>query len=148
MGADPAVRTWGMRAAAACAAVGLGVLVAGCGDTEELSLCPAYDDLVEVAEPVLEADPTSATAGQVAEATQDVRTALARVRAAADGEYAAAIDELDLVLGELATTLDGVDPDADYTTWAPLVEDTAQDVADAGGRLQELVEPVCTPRAG
>lgn len=119
--------------------------LAGCGDTEDASLCPTYTTYLSVVQPVLDADPTGATAQSASEAVQDVVGAVRQLREASDGRYAQGVDDLEMVLDDLARTLESVEDEADYATWAPLVDDTIEDAVAAHERLVELIDPACVP---
>lgn len=121
-----------------------GVLVA-CGDTEDASLCPSYAAYLSVVQPVLDADPTGATAQAASDAVEDVVGAVRQLREASDGRYAQGVDDLEAVLDDLARTLESVEDEADYATWAPLVDDTIEDAVAAHERLVELIDPACVP---
>jgi hypothetical protein len=117
--------------------------LAGCGDTEDASLCPSYTAYLSVVQPVLDADPTGATAQSASDALEDVIGAVRQLREASDGRYARGVDDLETVLDDLARTLESVEDEADYATWAPLVDDTIEDAVAAHERLVELIDPVC-----
>lgn len=124
------------------------VLVAtatACGDTEDASLCVVYGEYLSVVQPVLDADPTGATAAEAATAVEDVLASVRHLRAVTEGRYAAPVDALEATLDDLRRTLRSVDGDADYATWQPLVEDSIDDANDAAARVADEIGPVCAP---
>ena len=135
----------GRRVFLASAALVVTGALAACGDTEDASLCPAYAAYLSVVQPVLDADPTGATAQSASDTVEDVIGAVRQLREASDGRYAQGVDDLETVLGDLARTLESVEDEADYATWAPLVDDTIEDAVAAHERLVELIDPACVP---
>lgn len=117
-------------------------LVAGCAD-DDATLCASYANYLVLADAAYAADPTAATAADVAESVDAVRANVAQMRALADGRYRSPIDELAGLLGDLENTLASVPDDADYAVWAPLVDDTLDDVRIADQRLRRVVSPAC-----
>ena len=96
-----------------------------------------------MADEVVTADPSGATANDVAETAETLLGELAQLRAVADGRYRAPIDELEASLSDLENTLDSVSDDADYDTWRPLVDDTLDDIRIADTRLRRVIDPAC-----
>lgn len=109
-------------------------------------MCPAYAEFVGVYEIVRTADPTGATAGEAAEAVGVAIDELQQLRAVADQRYAAPISALEDHLEDLGRTLGSLVDEDDYDTWAPLVEDTTDDVAIAYARLRRVMDPACVDR--
>jgi hypothetical protein len=138
------VRVGGRAGSVAVALVVTGVLSA-CGDTEDASLCPSYSAYLTVVQPVLDADPTGATSQSASDAVADVVGAVRQLREGSDGRYARGVDDLETVLDDLARTLQSVEDEADYATWAPLVDDTIEDALAAHERLVDLIDPACVP---
>lgn len=120
-------------------------LLAACGDAEESSLCTVYAHYLAVVQPVLDADPTAATAADATDAVTDVLAAVQQLRQASDGRYAQAVDDLETVVDDLRRTLESAPADAEYAVWQPLVDDTIEDALRAHDRVVELIDPVCVP---
>ena len=133
------------RSGVVAAVLALASVTSACGDTDEVSLCPVYRQYLAVVGPVLDADPTAATAADAAQAVEDVLGAVRSLRAVTEGRYAAPVDELEATLDDLRRTLASVDGSADYATWQPLVEDSIDDALDAAARVDEEIGPGCSP---
>lgn len=118
---------------------------AACGDSDEQSLCNVYADFVTARAAVQAVDPTQQTAAEATEIVEDYRDTVQRLRETADGRYRAAVDDLDVAIADGLRTLESVDDEADYATWAPLVEDSFEDAQDAAQRVEELINPQCNP---
>ena len=72
---------------------------------------------------------------------------LRQLRAVADQRYSAPIDQLEALLDDLGRTLDALVDEEDYDTWAPLVEDTTDDVEIAYAHLRRVMDPACADRS-
>lgn len=118
---------------------------AACGDSDEQSLCVVYADFVTARAAVQAVDPTAQTAGQAAEIVEEYLDTVQQLRETADGRFRAAVDDLDAAVADGLRTLESVDDEADYATWAPLVEDSLEDAQDAAQRVEELINPQCNP---
>jgi hypothetical protein len=125
----------------------LGIAMVACAEPEEQAMCPAYAQFVGVYEIVAASDPTGATAGDAAEAVEVAVGELRQLRAVADQRYSAPIDQLEALLDDLGRTLDSLVDEEDYDTWAPLVEDTTDDVEIAYARLRRVMDPACADRS-
>lgn len=121
------------------------VVLPACGESEQSSLCPVYRQYLAVVQPVLDGDPTAATAADAAQAVDEVLGAVRSLREATEGRYAAPVDELEATLDDLRRTLASVDGSAEYATWQPLVEDSIDDALDAAARVDEEIGPGCSP---
>ena len=49
---------------------------------------------------------------------------------------------------DVVLTLDSVQDQADYSTWAPLVEDDLEAAADAAVTVEDAIEPQCPDLGG
>jgi hypothetical protein len=116
-----------------------------CGDSEEQSMCPVFEEYLEARAAIQAVDPTSATAAGATEAVEEYLGAVQRLRETTDGRFAEAVDSLETVVADALRTLESVDDDAEYETWAPLVEDSFEDANDAAERVEELISPQCNP---
>ena len=128
---------------AAVAAVG----VAGCGDTEERSLCEVYDEWLDVKAEVEDLDPNGASAAEAADVAEDALGVTRRLRETDQDRYGDPLEALEFALQDVLRTLEAVPDDADYDTWAPLVEDSVEDAVLAAERVQDLIDPTCRPDA-
>jgi hypothetical protein len=91
------------------------------------------------------ADPTGVTAARATDAVEEVLAAVRQMRETTDGRFSDEVDTLETALDDLRLTLESVEDTADYSTWAPLVEDSMQDVADAAVAVSALIDPECAP---
>jgi hypothetical protein len=120
-------------------------LAAGCGDPEERSLCEVYDEWLEVKDEVAALDPTEATAADAAEQAEDALDVTRRLREVDQDRYGEPLESLEVALQDVLRTLESVPDDADYDTWAPLVEESVEDATLAAERVEELIDPSCQP---
>ena len=116
-----------------------------CGDSEEQSMCPVFEDYLEARAAIQAVDATSETAAGATEEVEEYLGAIQRLRETTDGRFAEAVDSLETVVADALRTLESVDDDAEYETWAPLVEDSFEDASDAAERVEELISPQCNP---
>jgi hypothetical protein len=142
-------RWWGgpRSGAPAVAVVAVLAVLAACGDTEDRSLCPVYQDFRDARAEVAAVDPTAETAADLTDIADRYLATVRQLREVADGRFTDAIDTLDAEVADVERTLAGVDPDARYATWAPLIDDSIADAGDAADRVEELIGPQCTPEA-
>jgi hypothetical protein len=137
-------RWWGGPLSGVLAVVLLGAMVA-CGDSEEQSLCPVYQDFLDARAEVAAVDPTAETAADLTDIADRYLATVRQLRETADGRFSDAIDTLEAEVADVERTLAGVDPDARYATWAPLIDDSIADAGDAADQVEELIGPQCTP---
>lgn len=123
-----------------------GTVAGGCVDRNEQAMCPAYAEYLAVIDVVAAAEPTAATAGDVVDTIDVVVGELDQLRAVADERYRAQIDAVSVELDDVRRTLGSVQDDADYSTWAPLVDSTFEDLAVAQARLRRVIDPACQDR--
>ncbi len=124
-------------------ALGLATVTLACGDTDELAICPAYDDLVDARGAVQDLDFENSNAGETAAVVDEYLSSVHQLQAAADGRYGTVLDALEVAVNDLLVTLDSVQDDADYETWAPVVRDTAETAADAGVAAEQQIGASC-----
>lgn len=108
-------------------------------------MCDAYSRYLVTLQPVLATDPTGATAATATKAVEEVLASVQQLRATADDRHSDELVTLENSLDDLRATLESVDDAADYPTWAPLVNDSVDDVVDATVIVDALLEPECTP---
>ncbi len=107
---------------------GLGGLSA-CGDIEDQSLCPVYEDLRAQQAVVRDIDLDATSAGEAAEVAEDYLESVQRLQEVVDDRYARRAGGPRGRLDDVLRTLESVPDDADDSTWAPLVGGLAQDAA-------------------
>lgn len=129
----------------ACAAVA--VSLTACGDTEEQSLCPAYESFLATRDEIRAIDPVATSAADATSLVEDYLQQVVRLQEVADGRYGAELDALDSATNDVLSTLDSVQDDADYATWQPLIKDSLEDVQNASARVDEAIAPSCTPES-
>jgi hypothetical protein len=122
----------------------LTVALVACGDTEEQSLCPVYEEFLVARDKVAAVVPSAETAADLRGIAEAYLAKVRQLREAADGRYSDPIDALEVAVADVVRTLESIDADAPYATWAPLVEDSVEDARDAGDRVEELIGPECT----
>jgi len=132
------------RVGGALAIALLAVGPVACGDLEDQSLCRVYEDFLVAREETAAVDPTAQTAAELTEIADTYLATVRQLREATDGRYVEAIDALEVAVTDVVRTLDSVDPDEPYATWAPLVDDSIDDATDAADRVEELIGPQCT----
>ena len=124
--------------------LGASFMAASCADPKDSSLCTNFDQMVASAESV-RADVDGDTAGEFSDQLEAVLQHVTALQELADGRYTAELDSFEQTLDDLIRTLDSVQEDAEFDTWAPLIEDSVEDVDAAAARLVEAIEPSCSP---
>lgn len=119
------------------------VAIAACGDLEDASLCTAFDEWRDARAAVSAIDVTSETAAEAVEDVEDYLASVRRLDQAADGRYGQELADLEATINDGLSTLRSVQPDADYETWAPLVEDDRELAADAATQVEQAIAPSC-----
>lgn len=131
----------------AVAAIGP-VLLAACGELAERSLCTSYEQFLVSREVIRSVDAESATAAEATEEIEAFQSSISQLRENTDGRFRSAVDDLDAAVSDVLRTLDGVDPDEDYSTWAPLVADDLETAREAAAYVAELIAPQCASTEG
>ena len=124
------------------------VLLGACGDIEERSLCNSYEQFLVSQEVLRSVDAESETAAEAIEDIEEFQASLAQLRENADDRYRSAVDDLDAAVSNVLRTLEGVDPDEDYSTWAPLVVKDVKAAREAAAYVSELIAPQCASTEG
>ena len=114
-----------------------------CGETKDASLCTAYDEFLNARTTMQAIDPTDQNAAQATDIAEDYLSAVHRLEQAADGRYGQKLETLDIAVNDVILTLSSVQDDADYTTWAPLVEDDLALAEDAAAQVVASIAPSC-----
>ena len=124
------------------------LLFGACGDVEERSLCNSYEQFLVSQEVLRSVDAESETAAEAIEDIEEFQASLAQLRENADDRYRSAVDDLDAAVSNVLRTLEGVDPDEDYSTWAPLVVKDVKAAREAAAYVSELIAPQCASTEG
>ena len=137
---------------AAIASIGILALasMAGCSEdvVKDQSLCPVYGDYLDELAAVRDLDAESLSAEDASEVVEDYVESLVRVQhATEDDRNNNGVLALEAASRDLLRTLESVPDDADYDTWAPLVEDDLEDVRNAALLVDEALAAEC-PEAG
>lgn len=124
------------------------LLLASCGDTDELSVCDAYADYVRAADDLGGPDDiTEATVGDVDEALQSLEDEVSQLRAVADTENESVVNAVDEAVRNLVNSLSSLDQDVAFTSVVDLLSDDIQAVADADADLRETFDTICIPQS-
>jgi hypothetical protein len=137
-------RPWRRVTAIALAAVAP-ALVVSCGESEERSLCTSFDEFVAAGTFIRAADLEALSAAEATDLAESYLQRVTQMQEVADGRYGAELDALEATADDLLRTLSSVQDDADFDTWAPLVSDTLEDVDAASLRVEQTIEPSCSP---
>jgi hypothetical protein len=125
--------------------IAVALVIAGCGDQEEQSLCVVYGTTTESLAAMAAVGRSDVDAGTAADAVEDAIGGVSHLGAVADSRYVAQIGALEASLQDLHRVLNSVKADEDQSVWRPLVEDSAEDVRDAAAVVADLIEPTCQP---
>jgi hypothetical protein len=131
-------------ALAALLAVSFSVIAASCSEPEEHSLCASFDRMVASVDSI-RAEVTGETAGELSDQADALLQRVTALQEVADGRYTAELDAFEETLDNLVRTLASIQEDAEYDTWAPLVDDSLEDVNTAATRVEEAIAPSCSP---
>lgn len=136
------------RAVVVLAALAVGTAVgAGCGDIEDQSLCAVYEEFLDERAVIEDLDHESLSAEDASGVAEDYLDTVVHLREV-DERHSTQIEVLENAVRDLMRTLDSVPDDADYATWAPLVEEDLEAVAHAAVTVDELIEPQCPTSDG
>ncbi len=116
---------------------------AACGKQADRSLCSVFEKYVEARVKVAAVDPANTTAADAAKIAEDYEAAVAELQTVTDGRYGTAVNDLLAASTDLRNTLESVAPDAEFSTWGPLVQDELDAVRDASQNVEDLIEPDC-----
>jgi hypothetical protein len=129
-------------------AVVVPLLLTACGDSDDLALCPSYAQF-ELARDVLRTvDAESETAAEAIREIEAFQSSVRQLRENTDGRYRSSVDDLDVAISDVLRTLESVDADEEYSTWAPLVAEDVETAQNASARVSELIAPQCAPYEG
>jgi hypothetical protein len=131
------------RAGSAILAVLLCTIPFACGDQKDASLCTAFDEFLNARTTVRAIDPTDQNAAQASDIAENYLASVRRLEAAADGRYTQQLDALETAVNDVVRTLSSVQDDAEYATWAPLVEDDLGLAEDAAVTVVNAIGQSC-----
>jgi len=131
-----------------CALGLVAVSLTACGDIEDQSMCTAYEEYLDARDAIQDVDPEDESAGEAAELVDRYLESVQRLDEAADGRFATELDALQLAVRDVLLTLESVQEDEDYSTWAPLVEDSLEVAADAAVSVMDAIDPECPTPGG
>ena len=77
----------------------------------------------------------------------DYLDSVRRLQEAADTRFTVPLNDLEAAAADVLRTLESVPDDEDHATWAPLVEDSLEDAANAAVTVVDAIEPQC-PQTG
>jgi hypothetical protein len=125
--------------------VPVGLVAAACSDEPEVpSLCEAFAQFLDNRAEIQTLDPDNLDAAEATEVAERYRAGVRILKASADGRYGQELDDLETSVDDILRTLASIQPDADDSTWAPLVEDDLETAAEQAARVQHAIEPSCT----
>jgi len=110
-------------------------------------MCVVYEEFLGARDAVQDVDPETLTAADARELAEDYLDSVRHLQETADDRHDAFFETLEATVRDVVLTLDSVQDQADYSTWAPLVEDDLGNVADATVTIEDAIEPQC-PDAG
>ena len=124
--------------------------VAGCSEdvVKAQSLCTVYSDYLDELAAIQDVEAESLSAEGASEVVEDYVESVVRVQhATEDDRNNNGVLVLEAASRDLLRTVESVPDDADYDTWAPLVEDDLEDVRNAALLVDEALAAEC-PEAG
>jgi hypothetical protein len=121
------------------------LVIAGCGEHDERSMCAAYDQFVASLQEFTTTDVTAATVGDAAATLQDIEVEVAQLRAVADGYNEAMVADLDQRLRDIINTLTTLDDEVPFSAVQDLVADDTAAVLDAAAEVDDEFESICNP---
>lgn len=116
---------------------------AACGDSDERSLCDAYAEYLATVQGLAESQVAEVTVAEAVAALEDIEAEVAQLRAVADTQNEAMVDDLDQRLGDLINTLTSLDDDVPFDTIEDLITDDVDAVVDAAETVRDEFDPIC-----
>ena len=139
---DQRCRAHGRRASWALLAVACFVPLA-CGEPKDASLCTAFSEFQDIRTQIRTVDPNTTSAAEATDIAEDYLAGVRRLEQAADGRYGTELDTLETAANDVLFTLQGVQDDADFSTWGPLIEDDLELAEDAAVEATRVIAPSC-----
>lgn len=112
-------------------------------DLRTPSLCDEYEQLLAVGQEVRAFDSGSSSVGDAGELAAAYLESVQQVQEVADGRFGVELDNLELAIENALRTIEAVPDDADADTWAPLIDDSLDDVAIAATTARARIGPSC-----
>lgn len=107
------------------------------------SLCDEYEQFLTVGQEVRSFDSGSASVADAAEITQEYLESVRQMQEVADGRYGVELDNLEFAIDDTLRTIESVPDEADADMWAPLIDDSLDDVAIAATTVRVRIGPSC-----
>jgi hypothetical protein len=120
------------------------MLLVACGDQGERSMCDAFDDYRTTAEAFSDTDIANATVDEAIVALEELDAAVAQLRAVADTQNEAMVDQLDRAVRDLVNSLRSVGGDVALADVGDLVDDDAERVSDAAEAVRSAFTAICS----
>jgi hypothetical protein len=115
---------------------------------KDQSLCTVYGEYLDELAAIQDLDAKSLSAEDASEVVEGYVESIVRVQhATEDDRNNNGLLALEGAARDLLRTIESVPDDADYATWAPLVEDDLKDVRNAALLVDEALAAEC-PEAG
>jgi hypothetical protein len=105
-------------------------------------------DLLAAQAAIQDVDPETLTAADAGELAQDYLDSVRHLQETADDRHDALFETLESAARDVLLTLESVQDQADYSTWAPLVEDDLEAVGNAAVTVEDALEPQCPDPGG
>jgi hypothetical protein len=119
------------------------VAATACGDIRDQSLCTAYEEYLSTAAAVRAIDIEETSAAEASALAEDYLERVQRLQEISDDQDSIALISLESAARDIVLTLESVREDEDASTWAPLVDDSLEDAADAAAVVREEFETEC-----
>ena len=122
------------------------VVPSACSDEPEVpSLCEAFAGFGENRTEIQALDPADLDAAEATEVAQRYRAGVRLLKASSEGRYGQELDNLETAVDDILRTLASLQPDADDSTWVPLVEDDLETAGKYATQVEDAIAPTCTP---
>jgi hypothetical protein len=108
-------------------------------------LCEAFAGFLLNRAEIQELDPADLDAEEATEVAERYRAGVRLLKASSEGRYGQDLDNLETAVDDILRTLASVQPDADDSTWVPLIEEDFETARHLAAQVQHLIEPTCTP---
>ncbi len=122
----------------------VGLVPLACGEPKDASLCTAFAEFQDARTKIAAVDTNSTSAAEATTIAEDYLAGVRRLEQAADGRYGTELDTLETAANDVLFTLEGVQDDADFSTWGPLVKDDLELAEDAAVQVDRVISPSCT----
>lgn len=123
-------------------AVVLVLVLSGCADTRDQSLCDQAADLQATVQELRDLDPATATADQVRDLVDQLVLDVQQLRAAADSTIETAASNAQSAFEDLRRSLSDLSAD-NLDIARPLIEDAYEDAVTAYNTLEQKLETGC-----